>query len=51
MGQQAAGLLLARLSGAAPQSFQEIVLPCEVIERASTAGSPSPIAQGETETN
>jgi LacI family transcriptional regulator len=51
MGQQAAGLLLARLSGAAPQDFQEIVLPCEVIERASTAGSSSPVGQDGTGTN
>jgi LacI family transcriptional regulator len=51
MGQQAAGLLLARLSGTATQSFQEIVLPCEVIERASTAGSSSPVALGKPEIN
>jgi LacI family transcriptional regulator len=38
MGQQAAQLLLARLSGQAPQEFQEIVLPAEIIERASTGG-------------
>jgi LacI family transcriptional regulator len=36
MGQRATALLLARLSGQAPEAYQEIVLPTEVIVRQSS---------------
>jgi LacI family transcriptional regulator len=36
MGQRATGLLLARLSGQAPEGYQEIILPTELIVRRSS---------------
>jgi LacI family transcriptional regulator len=36
MGQRATALLLARLSGQAPEAYQEVVLPTEVIVRKSS---------------
>ena len=36
MGQKATELLLARLSGGAPEEFQDIVLPAEIVVRQSS---------------
>ena len=40
MGQQATELLLSRLAGTAPDGFQEIVLPAEIIVRQSSGSPP-----------
>jgi LacI family transcriptional regulator len=41
MGKQATALLLSRLAGDAPEGFQEIVLPVEIIIRKSTGEPPN----------
>jgi LacI family transcriptional regulator len=47
MGQLAAQRLLARLSSVVPLEFQEIVLPAEIIERASTGAVSQSNAKGD----
>lgn len=41
MGQQATELLLSRLAGTAPEGFQDIVLPIEIIVRQSSGKAPA----------
>jgi LacI family transcriptional regulator len=42
MGQRATKLLLARLSGSAPEAYQEIILPTEIIIRKSSGAPVAP---------